>query len=132
MGPFPKHEIDVSDDGPYSIYNWELFFHAPVLVATHLSKNQRFEEAQRWFHYVFDPTSTDTDVPVPQRFWQFLRFREETTPEFIAELLREARRGNRQRAQDPDGEGDHGVARQAVPAARHRPRPRPRLPAQRA
>jgi len=22
---FPKKEIDVSDDGPYSIYNWELF-----------------------------------------------------------------------------------------------------------
>jgi len=42
-GDFPSHEIDVSDTGAYSIYNWELFFHAPVLVATHLSKNQRFE-----------------------------------------------------------------------------------------
>src|SRR5947209_1669310 len=26
VGDFPKEEIDVSDDGPYSIYNWELFF----------------------------------------------------------------------------------------------------------
>src|SRR5678815_3597096 len=42
-GPFPNHEIDVDDDGAYSIYNWELFFHAPVMIATHLSKNQRFE-----------------------------------------------------------------------------------------
>ena len=54
----------------------------------HLSVNQRFEEAQRWFHRIFDPTSTDMSVPPPQRFWKFLRFREETTPAFIAELLK--------------------------------------------
>lgn len=83
----PRHEIDVSDDGPYSIYNWELFFHAPLLIAVHLSKNQRFAEAQRWFHRIFDPTSTDTTVDPPQRFWKFLRFRQETTPEFINEIL---------------------------------------------
>lgn len=85
--PFPQEEIDVSDDGPYAVYNWELFFHAPLLIAVHLSTNQRFEEAQRWFHRIFDPTSTDTTVPPPQRFWKFLRFRQETTPDFIAELL---------------------------------------------
>ena len=86
---FPKHEIDVSDDGPYSIYNWELFFHAPLLIAVHLSKNQRFADSQKWFHYIFDPTSTDTTVPSPQRFWRFLRFRQETTPQFITEILTE-------------------------------------------
>ncbi|WP_106399353.1 Tc toxin subunit A-related protein [Actinocorallia populi] len=86
-GAFPKDVIDVSDDGPYAIYNWELFFHAPVLIAVHLSKNQRFEEAQRWFHHVFDPTSTDTSIDPPQRFWKFLRFREETDPEFLTEVL---------------------------------------------
>lgn len=88
-GVFPKEVIDVSDDGPYAIYNWELFFHAPVLIAVHLSKNQRFEEAQRWFHHVFDPTSTDTSIDPPQRFWKFLRFREETGPEFLTEILAE-------------------------------------------
>jgi hypothetical protein len=86
-GDFPKQEIDVSDDGPYSIYNWELFFHAPLLVACHLSKNQRFEEAQRWFHRIFDPTNSDSTVAPPERFWRFLRFRQETTPEFITDLL---------------------------------------------
>jgi hypothetical protein len=88
-GAFPEDVIDVSDDGPYAIYNWELFFHAPVLIAVHLSKNQRFEDAQRWFHHVFDPTSTDTSIDPPQRFWKFLRFREETDPEFITEILTE-------------------------------------------
>jgi hypothetical protein len=88
-GDFPSDEIDVSDDGPYAVYNWELFFHAPVLIAVHLSKNQRFADAQRWFHYVFDPTSTDESVDPPARFWRFLRFRQETNPEFITELLTE-------------------------------------------
>lgn len=86
---FPRHEIDVSDDGPYSIYNWELFFHAPLTIAVHLSKNQRFQEAQRWFHFIFDPTSTDQSVPPPQRFWKFLRFRRETGTDLLPELLRE-------------------------------------------
>ncbi|MGH8470923.1 MAG: hypothetical protein ACREVJ_00310, partial [Gammaproteobacteria bacterium] len=48
---FPKKEIDVSSNGPYANYNWELLFHFPFAIAVHLSKNQRFAEAQRWFHY---------------------------------------------------------------------------------
>ena len=70
----PK-EIDVSTKGPYSNYNWELFFHIPLAVAVHLSKNQRFAEAQRWFHYIFDPTSNDQSEQPPTRFWKFLAFR---------------------------------------------------------
>jgi hypothetical protein len=84
---FPTENIDVSDDGAYSIYNWELFFHAPLAVAVHLSQNQKFADAQRWFHFIFDPTSNDTSVPAPQRFWKFLRFRQETTTTFIQDLL---------------------------------------------
>ena len=94
LAPFPKEEIDVSDDGPYSIYNWELLFHAPLTVAVHLSKNQRFAEAQKWFHFIFDPTSTDQTVPSPQRFWKFLRFRNETKTEFIQEMLTALAKGD--------------------------------------
>src|SRR5262249_538865 len=86
-GTFPKEEIDVSDDGPYSVYNWELLFHAPLIVAVHLSKNHQFQQPHRCFHPIFDPTNPETTVPSPQRFWKFLRFRQETTPEFIADLL---------------------------------------------
>jgi hypothetical protein len=81
----PK-DLDLSDGGPYSNYNWELFFHLPLTVAVHLSKTQRFAEAQRWFHYVFDPTCTD-DVPTPGRYWKFLRFRRADTPYSLRELL---------------------------------------------
>src|SRR5579864_2394734 len=70
----PVKKIDVSIGGPYSIYNWEMLFHLPLSVAVHLSKNQRFAEARRWFHLIFDPTCTD-NLPPQQRFWKFLGFR---------------------------------------------------------
>src|SRR3984893_4616946 len=71
---FPK-EIDVSEQGPYANYNWELFFHIPLTVAVHLSKNQRCAEAQRWFHYICDPAGNDPAVAPPKRAWKFLAFR---------------------------------------------------------
>jgi hypothetical protein len=85
-----QHEpesIDVTPSGPYANYNWELFYHMPVMIAIHLSKNQRFAEAQRWFHYVFDPTVTDTITPPPDRYWKFLGFRKQTGVRNIDELL---------------------------------------------
>lgn len=84
--PFPKENIDVSD-GPYSIYNWEIFFHAPLTVAVNLSQNQRFAEAQKWFHFIYDPTNNDDTVPPEIRPWKFLKFRKESTPEFIQQML---------------------------------------------
>jgi len=82
----PK-EIDLHDGGPYANYNWELLFHIPLMIAVHLSKNQRFAEAQRWFHLIFDPTCNDTQVPTPQRFWRFLAFRSGTDVTQIDQLL---------------------------------------------
>jgi len=72
----PKKVIDLDEDGPYANYNWELLFHIPLAVAVHLSKNQRFAEAQRWFHFIFDPTSNEANVPTPDRYWRFFKFRE--------------------------------------------------------
>jgi hypothetical protein len=84
---FPK-EIDVSKYGPYANYNWELFFHIPLTIAAHLSKTQRFAEAQRWFHYIFDPTSTDRSVGPPKRFWKFLAFRKGQDNKTIDDIVR--------------------------------------------
>lgn len=75
-------QIDLSERGAYSVYNWELFFHIPLTIAVHLSKNQRFEQAQRWFHYIFNPTAGDG------RFWRFLAFTDEDSVKHIDELLR--------------------------------------------
>ena len=70
---YPKEDVDFLYGGAYSLYNWELFFHVPLLVADRLSKNQRFEESQKWFHYIFDPTDRST-YDVPQRFWKVRPF----------------------------------------------------------
>jgi len=72
---YPRDDVDFTAEGAYSLYNWELFFHAPLLIATRLTKNQRFEEAQKWFHYIFDPMATDSpNNSGPERFWKVNRF----------------------------------------------------------
>ena len=72
---YPIEEIDFDHDSPYGSYNWELFFHIPLLVATRLMQNQRFSEARRWFNYIFDPTHTGGQAP--SRFWKIRPFYEE-------------------------------------------------------
>ena len=65
---YPSEGIDFEPDAGYAIYNWELFFHAPFLIAESLSHNQRFDEAKKWYEYIFNPTSATSD-PVPKRYW---------------------------------------------------------------
>src|SRR5215471_17039870 len=79
--------IDVSTGGPYANYNWELLYHVPVMIAVHLSGQQRFAEAQKWFHLVFDPTSTDASLPAPERFWRSFVFRSDAAIQNINTLL---------------------------------------------
>ena len=83
--PYPVNDLDFTSSGAYSIYNWELFFHIPFTIAVHLSKNQHFSEAQRWFHYIFDPTD-NSDGPTPERFWKVLPF-QRTDVKQIEEIL---------------------------------------------
>jgi hypothetical protein len=75
--PYPIEDVDFEYDGVYTQYNWELFFHAPLLIADRLSKNQRYEEAQKWYHYIFDPTDI-SGLGVPQRYWRTKPFYERT------------------------------------------------------
>ena len=57
------------------------------MVAVHLSKNQRFAEADRWFRYIFDPSGTGSADPVPDRFWRFPAFRTGDAPDPIFEQI---------------------------------------------
>jgi Tc toxin complex TcA C-terminal TcB-binding domain len=84
-GPFPVKDLDFTTSGAYSIYNWELFFHAPLLIAIHLSQNQQFQDAQNWFHSIFDPTD-DSDGPTPARFWKVRPF-QSTDAQLIEQIL---------------------------------------------
>ena len=67
--PYPAKELDFSTSGAYAMYNWEIFFHLPLMVAINLSQNQKFQDAQNWFHYIFNPTD-NSDGPTPERFWR--------------------------------------------------------------
>ncbi len=89
----PSLDIEFDGDNPYALYNWELFFHAPFQVALRLAKDGRHEEAQRWFHFIFDPTS-DASAPAPQRYWNFAPFRENTEYENAREQMALLARGS--------------------------------------
>jgi hypothetical protein len=82
----PK-EIDTDEHGPYANYNWELFYHIPMMVGVHLSKTRRFAEARKWLEFVIRPGSTDMTVPAPKRFWNFIGFRNDLDPKQIDYLL---------------------------------------------
>lgn len=83
--PYPVKNLDFTYNGAYSIYNWELFFHAPLLIAVHLSQNQQYKDAQDWFHYIFNPTD-NSPGPTPERFWKVQPF-QYTDVELIQQIL---------------------------------------------
>jgi hypothetical protein len=93
--PYPVKNLDFTDNGAYSVYNWELFFHAPLLIAVHLSQNQKFQDAQNWFHYIFNPAD-NSPGPTPERFWKVLPF-QTTDVRLIEQIL-----VNLSTNQDPD------------------------------
>lgn len=86
FGKFNQDGIQISHElkHPYSLYNWELFFHTPILLADALSKAQQFEEAMKWFHYVFNPIADGSD---DDRFWQFRPFKEINSPRILDSIF---------------------------------------------
>ncbi len=52
-------------DGPMGTYLREIYFHIPFLLADHLNSQGEFEAAQRWYHHVFDPTSSEVIGGIP-------------------------------------------------------------------
>jgi Tc toxin complex TcA C-terminal TcB-binding domain/Neuraminidase-like domain len=87
---YPKEEVDFTPDGAYSPYNWELFFHAPLLIANSLSRDQQFEEARNWYHFIFNPLGVSSPQPggsPMSKFWITKPFYETTDPQYIAQRI---------------------------------------------
>ena len=88
---YPIEDVDFSYKGAYSLYNWELFFHVPFHIANKLASNQRFEEALEWFHYIFNPTSTENAVIDPntpqQKYWITKPFYETTKADYYKQKI---------------------------------------------
>ncbi len=82
--PYPTDVVDFDFGSSMGIYNWELFFHVPLMIAQALGKNQKYEEAFRWFHNIFDPKERlngyeraqrwTSNLPSGARYWKFLPF----------------------------------------------------------
>ena len=87
MKEYPRDEVEFEAGGGYEMYNWELFFHIPLLIATRLSTNQRFKEAQRWFHYIFNPAGV-AGGEFPQRYWQTKPFNERLVKDYEEQAVK--------------------------------------------
>jgi len=86
--PYPLEEFDFSMGGAYSMYNWEVFFHIPIHIALRLVADQRFEEALRWFHAVFNPMERPSGtITGAERVWKIKPFFESGKPASIDDLL---------------------------------------------
>ncbi len=74
--------------GSYGVYYHEIFFHIPFLIANHLNSQQKFAQAQKWYHFIFDPTAPrdPEDPDSKNRIWQYIEFREHTIQELRAQL----------------------------------------------
>jgi hypothetical protein len=87
---YPRETVDFSPDGAYAPYNWELFYHAPLLIANALSRNQRFAEARDWYHFIFNPIGVESSQPggsALSKYWITKPFFETTDPQYIQQRL---------------------------------------------
>lgn len=67
-------EFEFHYGGAFSTYNWELFFHSPMLIASWLMRSGRHEEAREWMHAVYHPTGANPGDPGTE-LWGFKPFR---------------------------------------------------------
>lgn len=82
--PYPSATVDFSWGSATSIYNWELFFFVPMLLADKMLSEQNYEAALNWLQLVFDPRIDLSnyertkrfvrDLPKGAKYWKFLPF----------------------------------------------------------
>lgn len=82
--PYPSSTVDFCWGSATSIYNWELFFFVPMLLADKMLAEQNYEAALNWIQLVFDPRIDLTPYERTKRFvrelskgaryWKFLPF----------------------------------------------------------
>jgi len=87
--PYPHERVEFGG-GSYSVYNWELFYHAPMLMSEICEAGRLFDDEEWALRKVLDISAGDataapgggTDI-----FWQFLPFRG-GTPKRIEDFLK--------------------------------------------
>jgi hypothetical protein len=94
---YPKENVDFSPDGAYASYNWELFFHSPLLIANALSRNQRFTEAREWYHFIFNPIGVESGIQggsTTSKYWITKPFYETADPQYVQQRIDNILSGN--------------------------------------
>jgi len=71
--PKAKDGVQVDFEGLYAEYNWELFYHIPMLIAQNFRTNYLYEDSMKWFHYIFNPTKKRDDS-LQRYYWNFYPF----------------------------------------------------------
>jgi hypothetical protein len=62
-------DLDFETGTPFGIYNAEVFFHIPALVAYRLNADLRFEKAREWMHRIFSPLTAQAPSPPALNTW---------------------------------------------------------------
>ncbi|MGD1858286.1 MAG: LamG-like jellyroll fold domain-containing protein [Leptolyngbyaceae cyanobacterium] len=82
---------DIDFNGANGLYYQEIFFHIPFFLANQLNSSQQFAEAQKWYHYIFNPTTPANEGGDPRnRYWRYRPFRTpegQTLEELLAEIF---------------------------------------------
>lgn len=73
---FPHEQVEFGRHDVFASENWETFFHAPLQLADVLTRHNRFGDAQRWLHTIYDPLSAEAVGAQPSNVWRFLPFYE--------------------------------------------------------
>ncbi|QKS83076.1 Tc toxin subunit A-related protein [Pseudomonas bijieensis] len=73
----PNNRMDFH--GPYGRYFTELFLYLPWLVAHRLNAEHRYEDAERWLRYVFDPSRRKAEC------WRSVPLLDGDTPSYSAQ-----------------------------------------------
>lgn len=70
LQPYPDAHFGFEESEAYAEYNWEVFYHAPLLVANRLRAQGRYQDAERWYRFIFDPLSSEEESSgMGERFW---------------------------------------------------------------
>jgi hypothetical protein len=74
-------------------YLWEIFFHIPLLIASRFATEQRFEEAEKWYKYLFSSAGYRdengevlTDTQGNPRYWNCWPLQQDTGWDALAEM----------------------------------------------
>ena len=71
----PAKDIDFRFGGAYAQYNWELFFHVPMLISHRLRVEGKYRQALRWLEAIFDPGRLDPGTDLKEA-WGVRPFRD--------------------------------------------------------